>query len=98
MGDTGSLFLGGILCALAFGVDIPVLLIPAGIISLWEIISVIIQVTYFKLTGGKRVFKMTPIHHHYEMMGWSEVKICIIFGLISLIGGAVCIAAVLYGV
>ena len=64
------------MCALGFGVNLPVLIIPVGIIYLCEILSVVIQVTYFKLTHGKRIFKMTPIHHHFEMCGWSEVKIC----------------------
>lgn len=98
MGDTGSLFLGGILCALAFGIDMPVLLLPAGFISICEILSVVLQVTYFKKTNGKRLFKMAPIHHHYEMKGWSELKICVVFGAISLVGALCCIALVVYGV
>lgn len=97
MGDTGSLFLGGILCALAFGIDMPVLLLPAGIVSIIEILSVVLQVTYFKLTGGKRLFKMSPIHHHFEMKGWSELKICAVFGFMSLLGAAVCVALVVFG-
>lgn len=98
MGDTGSLFLGGVLCALAFGIDMPVLLLPAGIVSVIEIISVVLQVTYFKATHGKRLFKMSPIHHHFEMKGWSEVKICGVFGLISMLGGAASILLVCFGV
>lgn len=98
MGDTGSLFLGGILCALAFGIDMPVLLLPAGIVSLAEIVSVVLQVTYFKATGGKRLFKMSPIHHHFEMCGWNEVKICVVFGLVSLLGGIVCVLLVNFGI
>lgn len=97
MGDTGSLFLGGILCALAFGIDMPVLLLPAGIVSIIEIVSVVLQVTYFKATKGKRLFKMSPIHHHFEMSGWSEIKICLVFGLVSLLGAAACVLLVNYG-
>lgn len=98
MGDTGSLFLGGMVAALAFGADVPVLLLPMGIVYWMEIVSVVIQVTYFKLTHGKRVFKMTPIHHHFEMCGWSEVKICVVFGIIALLGGAAGVACVAFGV
>ncbi len=98
MGDTGSLFLGGLVCALAFGLDMPILLLPAGIIYLCELGSVVLQVTYFKLTRGKRIFKMAPIHHHFEMSGWNEVKICAVFGFVTLIGGAIALACVLFGV
>lgn len=75
MGDTGSLFLGGAVCGLAFALDMPLILILVGMVYLIETLSDIIQVTYFKLTHGKRVFKMAPIHHHFEMCGWSEEKI-----------------------
>ena len=75
MGDTGSLFLGAMVCGLAFALDIPLILILVGLVYIIETLSVILQVTYFKLTHGKRIFKMTPIHHHFEMCGWSEVKI-----------------------
>jgi len=75
MGDTGSLFLGAAVCGMAFALDIPLILIVIGIVYIIETISVILQVGYFKLTHGKRIFKMTPIHHHFEMSGWSEVKI-----------------------
>ena len=64
MGDTGSLFMGGMVCALAFGLDLPILLLPVGFVYLCEILSVVLQVTYFKATHGKRLFKMSPIHHH----------------------------------
>lgn len=97
MGDTGSLFLGGMVCALTFGIDWPVLLLPVGLVYLIEIFSVILQVTYFKATHGKRIFKMSPIHHHFEMSGWSEVKICVVFGLVSLLGGAAALLLVVYG-
>ena len=86
MGDTGSLFLGGVVCAIAFALDIPLVLIPVGIIYIVETLSVILQVGYFKLTGGKRLFKMSPIHHHFEMSGWKEEKICIVFTVITAVG------------
>lgn len=92
MGDTGSLFIGGVLCALAFGMECPLLLIPVGIIYIAETLSVILQVSYFKLTHGKRLFKMSPLHHHFEMSGWSENKVVSVFSFITLAG---CIAAVL---
>lgn len=89
MGDVGSLFLGGALCALAFGMGRPLILIPIGIIYIIEILSVVLQVTYFKLTHGKRLFKMSPIHHHFEMSGWKENKIVTVFSAITLAGSAV---------
>lgn len=84
MGDTGSLFLGGVVCALAFALDMPLILILVGFVYIIETLSVIIQVTYFKITKkitgeGKRIFKMSPIHHHFEMCGWREVKIVLVF-------------------
>lgn len=97
MGDTGSLFLGGIVCALAFAIDMPILLLPLGIIYLAEMFSVILQVTYFKLTHGKRLFKMSPIHHHFEMCGWSEVKIVTVFSIVTAIFGAISFALVFFG-
>lgn len=84
MGDTGSLFLGGLLCAIAFGMGFPLLLLPIGIIYICETLSVIIQVISFKTTG-KRVFKMSPIHHHFELCGWSEVKIDTVFSIITAV-------------
>lgn len=89
MGDTGSLFLGGLLCALAFGMDLPILLIPIGLVYIIEAGSVILQVIYFKITHGKRLFKMSPIHHHFEMCGWSESKICMVFSLTEIIMGII---------
>ena len=83
MGDTGSLFLGGAVAGLAFAFDMPLVLIPVGIVYIVETLSDIIQVGYFKLTHGKRVFKMAPIHHHFEMCGWSEVKIVFVFTAVS---------------
>ncbi len=89
MGDTGSLFIGGALTALAFGVEQPFLLVPVGILYIAENLSVILQVGYFKLTHGKRLFKMSPLHHHFEMCGWSENKIVIVFTLVTVIGSAI---------
>jgi len=85
MGDTGSLFLGGAVCALAFAMDMPLLLIVLGFVYIIEALSDIIQVVYFKLSKGKRVFKMAPIHHHFELCGWSEYKLFIIFSLASVV-------------
>ncbi|MDE7390589.1 MAG: phospho-N-acetylmuramoyl-pentapeptide-transferase [Lachnospiraceae bacterium] len=98
MGDTGSLFLGGAVCAMAFALDVPILLLPIGIIYLFEMFSVIMQVTYFKLTHGKRIFKMTPIHHHFEMCGWNEVKIVLVFSAITFLAGIVSVIIYLFGV
>ena len=92
MGDTCSLFLGGMVCGLAFALDMPLVLILVGIIYIIETVSVIMQVTYFKLTHGKRIFRMTPIHHHFEMGGWSEVKIFTVFTGITVV---MCILAFL---
>ena len=85
MGDTGSLFLGGAVCALAFALDMPLILVFVGFVYIVETLSVILQVGYFKLTHGKRIFKMAPIHHHFEMCGWKEVKIVFIFAGICAI-------------
>ena len=85
MGDTGSLFLGGAVCALAFALEMPLILILVGFVYICETLSVILQVGYFKLTHGKRLFKMSPIHHHFEMCGWKEVKICLVFSGISAV-------------
>ena len=85
MGDTGSLFLGGIICGLAFALNMPLILIPVGFVYIVETMSVILQVGYFKLTHGKRLFKMSPIHHHFEMCGWKEIKICFVFSAVSVV-------------
>ena len=85
MGDTGSLFLGGVVCAMAFALDMPLILILVGIVYIVETLSDIIQVGYFKITHGKRIFKMAPIHHHFEMCGWKEVKIVLVFTAVSAI-------------
>lgn len=85
MGDTGSLFLGGAVAAMAFACDMPLVLILVGFVYFCETMSDIIQVGYFKLTHGKRVFKMAPLHHHFEMCGWSEKKVVAVFGIVSLL-------------
>ncbi len=85
MGDTGSLFLGGMVCALAFASGYPVLLLLAGAVYLAEALSDVIQVAYYKKTK-KRIFKMAPIHHHFEMCGWGENKIVVVFSLVTLVG------------
>jgi len=85
MGDTGSLFLGGAVCGMAFALDMPLILILVGLVYIVEAVSVIMQVTYFKLTHGKRIFRMTPIHHHFEMGGWSEVKIFFVFTGVTVV-------------
>ena len=85
MGDTGSLFLGGVVCALAFALDMPLVLILCGFVYLCETLSDILQIGYFKLTHGKRLFKMAPIHHHFEMCGWKEEKIVLTFAAVSAI-------------
>lgn len=86
MGDTGSLFLGGVLCAIAFGIGRPFLLVPFGVVYVAETVSVVLQVGYFKLTHGKRLFKMSPLHHHFEMCGWSENKIVTVFTVVTVVG------------
>ena len=85
MGDTGSLFLGGVICGLAFALNMPLILILIGFVYIVETLSVILQVGYFKLTHGKRLFKMSPIHHHFEMCGWKEIKICLVFSVVSVV-------------
>lgn len=96
MGDTGSMFLGGMVVGLSFGIGKPIILIVAGVIYLAEALSVMLQVTYFKLTG-KRIFKMSPLHHHFEMSGWSEEKVVIIFSLVAFLGSAIAVLAVIFG-
>ncbi len=87
MGDTGSLFIGALLTGLAFSLEQPFLLVPIGIIYILENLSVILQVTYFKLTHGRRLFKMSPLHHHFELCNWSENKIVLVFSAVTVIGG-----------
>ena len=85
MGDTGSLFLGGAVCGTAFALDMPLVLIMVGIIYIIETLSVILQVGYFKATHGKRLFKMAPIHHHFEKCNWSEERIDLTFAGITAV-------------
>lgn len=83
MGDTGSLALGGFVAATAYVLQMPLFIAIVGLIYLVEVLSVILQVTYFKLTGGKRIFKMAPIHHHFELCGWSETKVVAVFSIVT---------------
>ncbi len=85
MGDTGSLFLGGVISSIALYLKMPLLLLIIALVPILETISVILQVVYFKATGGKRLFKMSPLHHHFELSGWSENKVVIIFSVITLL-------------
>ena len=85
MGDTGSLALGGFVAGAAYIMQMPLFFIIVGLIYLVEVASVIIQVTYFKKTGGKRIFKMAPIHHHFELCGWSETRVVAVFSIITAI-------------
>ncbi len=97
MGDTGSMFLGGMVVALAYAIDAPLIILFLGIIYVIEMLSDVLQIGYFKATGGKRIFKMAPIHHHFEMCGWKEVKIVIVFSLINIIGSAIGVALFYFG-
>lgn len=106
MGDTGSMFLGGVVCAVGVGCGCEVLMIIAALVYILEALSVVIQVTVFKITKkihhtkeGRRLFKMTPIHHHFELSGWSEVKIDAVFSALALILGvaAVLLSRVMFG-
>ena len=90
MGDTGSLFLGGVVCAMAFALEMPLILILIGFVYVCEAMSDILQVSYFKATHGKRLFKMAPIHHHFEMCGWKEEKIVLVFAGVT---AAMCVLA-----
>ena len=85
MGDTGSLALGGFVAGTAYMLQMPLFIIIVGMIYLIEVASVMIQVTYFKKTGGKRIFKMAPIHHHFELCGWSETRVVAVFSVITTI-------------
>ena len=85
MGDTGSLALGGFVAGAAYMMQMPLFILLIGLIYLIEVLSVIIQVTYFKKTGGKRIFKMAPIHHHFELCGWSETRIVAVFYIITAV-------------
>ena len=92
MGDTGSLALGGFVAGAAYMMQMPLFILLIGLIYLVEVLSVMIQVTYFKATHGKRIFKMAPIHHHFELCGWSETRIVAVFSVITAI---MCLIALL---
>ena len=92
MGDTGSLALGGFVAGAAYAMQMPVYILIVGLIYLCEVLSVMIQVTYFKKTGGKRIFKMAPIHHHFELSGWSETRVVAVFTIITIL---LCLAALI---
>ncbi len=94
MGDTGSMFFGGIVAMTGVGMHVEVLMVIAAAVYIWEALTVLIQMTYFKLTHGKRLFRMTPIHHSFEMRGWKEQKIVIVFSLIGAVFGTVSILLV----
>lgn len=96
MGDTGSLFLGGLLCSIAFAMDVPLFLIIIGSVYYIEMFSVILQVSYFKATKGKRLFKMTPIHHHFELLKFSENKICLLGSIVTIVCGIAATLLLLY--
>lgn len=85
MGDTGSLALGGFVAGVAYVLQMPLFILLVGLIYLVEVLSVIIQVTYFKATHGKRIFKMAPIHHHFELCGWSETRVVAVFSIVTAI-------------
>ncbi|HBA69170.1 MAG TPA: phospho-N-acetylmuramoyl-pentapeptide-transferase [Lachnospiraceae bacterium] len=85
MGDTGSLALGGFVASAAYMLQMPIFILIVGLVYLVEVLSVIIQVTYFKKTGGKRIFKMAPIHHHFELCGWSETRVVAVFSIVTAI-------------
>ena len=92
MGDTGSLALGGFVAATAYMMQMPLFIVIVGFIYMIEVLSVIIQVTYFKLTKGKRIFKMAPIHHHFELCGWAETRVVAVFSIVTAL---LCLAALL---
>lgn len=94
MGDTGSLALGGFVAATALVLRMPLFILIVGIIYFVETLSVIIQVSYFKLTKGKRFFKMAPLHHHFEMCGWSETKIVTVFSIVTALACLIGLAAI----
>lgn len=94
MGDTGSLALGGFVAATAYTMQMPIFIIIVGLVYLIEVASVMIQVTYFKKTGGKRFFKMAPIHHHFELCGWSETRVVAIFSIVTALLCLIALAGV----
>ena len=97
MGDTGSLFLGGMVCSIAVAMDMQLMLLLLALTYILEELSVVLQVSYFKLTHGKRLFKMSPIHHHFEMCGWSEMKIVCVFSAFTALCGLTALLLVIFG-
>ncbi len=97
MGDTGSMFLGGMIVALSYAIGCPLIVLLAGLTYVIEGASDVLQIVYYKATGGKRIFKMAPVHHHFEMCGWSEKKITLVFTVINVLGGIAAIAVMYYG-
>lgn len=97
MGDTGSMFLGGMIVALAYAIGCPLILLLVGIVYVIEGLSDVVQIVYYRISGGKRIFKMAPIHHHFEMNGWSEKKITLVFTAVNALGGAIATAVMYYG-
>ncbi len=97
MGDIGSHFLGGIVVTLAYTLDAPWLILAVGIIYVAEFLSDVIQVFYIKTHNGQKLFKMAPLHHHYEMCGWNEKKIVTVFSIVGAIGGIVAVALTWFG-
>lgn len=97
MGDLGSFFLGGLICTFAFSLDSPWLIVLIGFIYVLEFLSDILQIAYIKTHNGKKLFRMAPIHHHYELGGWSEKKICKVFTLVTVIGSAAAVALSWFG-
>ena len=96
MGDTGSLFLGGMVCGMAFALDLPLVIPIVGLVYVVEVLSDIIQVVYFKKTHGKRFFRMAPLHHHLEMGGWSETKLFCVFSGVTLVLCVLAFVGVMY--
>ena len=92
MGDTGSLALGGFVAGAAYMMQMPLFILLVGLIYLVEVLSVIIQVSYFKISHGRRIFKMAPIHHHFELCGWSETRVVAVFSVVTAI---MCLIALL---
>ena len=92
MGDTGSLALGGFVAGCGYMLQMPLYIAIIGVIYLLEVFSVILQVTYFKASGGRRIFRMAPLHHHFELCGWSETRITALFTIITAL---MCLAALL---
>lgn len=97
MGDLGSLFIGGMVCALAYAIDAPWIILLTGFVYVIEAGSDVLQVAYVKTHNGKRLFKMAPLHHHYEMSGWSEKRICVVFSIITVITSAAAAALLWFG-